>query len=139
MIRSGIAALVLAGLMGLAFFGGHQSGAAKRDAHWLGIENSTLREQAKEIARQTHAAAQKQKEFNRAQTQINDFAVRLRNADRLRVKAEHAAAVERASAESLRAYAKGLHGLFDECRAAYGDLAAEGAGAAAAAKAMKPD
>jgi len=126
-------------LLAMAFIGGHKSGQSKERAHWLEIENTTLREQAKEITRQVEAVALKQKEYNRAQTQINAFTARLRTADSLRVKAEHEAAIERASTGNLRRYASGLHGLYSECREAYGELAAEGARAAAAVGAVKSD
>ncbi len=134
MIRAAVIAGVTAALLGLAFFGGHLSGAAKERAHWLGIENSTLREQAKEITRQTETLIAKQKEYNDAQIQINDFAVRLRAADRLRVKAEHQAAVERASAGNLRTYANGVHGLFETCRKEYIELGLDAAKAASRPK-----
>ena len=137
MIRTAFIISVATLLLALAFVGGHKAGQSKERAHWLEIENATLREQAKEITRQVEAVAAKQKEYNRAQTQINAFSDRLRTADRLRVKAEHEAAIERASAGNLRRYASGLHGLYSECREAYGDLAAEGARAAAAVGTMK--
>jgi hypothetical protein len=137
MIRTAVVALIAASLMGLAFFGGHQSGLAKERAHWLELENATLREQAKEITRQVQAVAEKQKEYNHAQTQIADAAVRLRSADRLRVQAEHTAAIERATAESLRVYAADTLGLFEACRDEYIELGLEAARAAAAAEALK--
>jgi hypothetical protein len=137
MIRTAVVALIAASLMGLAFFGGHQSGGAKERARWLELENATLREQAKEITRQVEAVAEKQKEYDHAQTQIADAAVRLRSADRLRVQAEHTAAIERATAESLRTYAADTLGLFEACRDEYIKLGLEAARLAAALGALK--
>ncbi len=133
-IRTVSVALITALLLAVAFFGGHQSGQSRERAHWLALENATLREQAKEITRQVEAVAAKQKEYNHAQTQIADAAVRLRSADRLRIQAEHTAAIERATAESLRTYANGVHGLYEACRKEYIELGLDAAKAASRPK-----
>jgi hypothetical protein len=135
-IRAAVISGVAAALMGLSFFGGHQSGVGKERAHWLALENATLREQAKEITRQVEAVAEKQKDYNHAQTQIADAAVRVRSADRMRVKAEHEAAIERASAGNLRNYAAKTIGLFEACRKEYIELGLEAARTAASAQSM---
>jgi hypothetical protein len=136
-IRTASIALITSLLLAVAFFGGHQSGQSRERSHWLEIENATLREKNQEITRQVQAVAAKQKEYNDAQIQINDFAVRLNGAERLRIQAEHRSRIDRAEANSLRTYAKGLHGLYSECREAYGELAIEGARASASAGALK--
>jgi hypothetical protein len=136
-IRTASIALITSLLLAVAFFGGHQSGAAKRDAHWLEIENATLREKNQEITRQVQAVAAKQKEYNDAQIQINDFAVRLNGADRLRIQAEHRSRIDRAEANSLRIYAANTLGLFETCRKEYIELGLEAARASASAGALK--
>ena len=130
-----LAATLIAGLCGLA--GGYYFAKHQTTAHFLSVQNSDLRESQKETQRQIGNVLKARKDHHAQLAKIADFERRYRNADRLRVKAEHEAAIERASAGNLRAYAKGLHGLYSECREAYGDLAAEGARAASSAGAMK--
>jgi hypothetical protein len=135
-VRRIFTALILIAAAAGAFMA-YQAGKVHERTHWLALENSTLREQAKEITRQVEAVAAKQKEYNHAQDQIADAAVRLRSADRLRVQAEHTAAIERATAESLRVYAADTLGLFESCRTEYIELGLEAARLAAALGALK--
>jgi hypothetical protein len=135
-VRRIFTALVLIAAAVGAFMA-YQVGKVHERAHWLALENATLREQAKEITRQVEAVAAKQKEYNDAQAQINDFAVRLRSADRVRVQAEHRARIARADAESLRVYSAGLNDLYESCRTEYLNLGLEAARLAAALGALK--
>lgn len=130
-----LAAFVVVGVVAAAI-GGHTYGTAQARAEFLAVQNSDLRESRKEVERQIAEVTKAQKEYNVAQEKISDFAIRLRSTDRLRVEAEHRASIDRAEANSLRVYAKGLHGLYSECREAYGELAVEGAKAAASAGAL---
>jgi hypothetical protein len=136
-IRTASVALITALLLAVAFFGGHQSGQSRERAHWLDVQNTTLREQAKEITRQVEAVAAKQKEYNHAQIQIADAADRLRSTDRLRIQAEHRSRIDRAEAASLRVYATRTLGLYETCRAEYIDLGLEAARTAASAGALR--
>lgn len=115
---------------------GFSFGKAQASVEYLTIQNSDIRESRKEIERQIAEVAKAQKEYNDAQKKIADFAIRLRSTDRLRVQAEHRASIDAAEANSLRIYATGIHGLYSECREAYGELAVEGARAAASAQAL---
>ncbi len=137
MIRTIIASAVAASIaLAATAYVAFNAGKRSERADWIISENATLREQAKEITRQVTLVAKKQKEYNDAQAKINADAVRLRSTNRLRVQAEHAAAVERASAESCRTYASGINGLFETCRAEYIELGIEAARAASISKAL---
>ncbi len=132
-----VIAVIVAILLGATAFAGYHTGRTYERALWLSIENSTLREQAKEVTRQIEKVAAKQREYNDAQTKINDISVRLRASDRMRIKAEHATSVQRANTESLRAYAGGLFDLYETCRKEYIELGLEAARAASISGAIE--
>ena len=117
-------------------FGLYQAGRIHEKSHWLSLENSTLREQAKEIARQADKAAKAQKEYIHAQDEINRLAVRLSQSDRLRVQSEHRAKIEQATSANLRIYARGLHDLYSTCRKEFEAVGLEGARAASGSGAL---
>jgi regulator of replication initiation timing len=127
---------LLALIVSVCGFGLYQTGRIHEKSHWLSLENSTLREQAKEIARQADKAAKAQKEYIHAQDEINDLAVRLRDSDRMRVKSEHRAKIEKATSANLRIYARGLHDLYSTCRKEFEAVGLEGARAASGARAL---
>jgi hypothetical protein len=135
-IRAASIALISSAALAGAALTAYQAGKVHERGHWLELENSTLRERAKEITRQVQLVAEKQKAYNDAQIQIADFAARLRGTDRLRVQAEHRAHIERASAASLRTYAAGINDLYESCRAEYIELGLEAARTAAALEAL---
>jgi hypothetical protein len=136
MTRQIVVLLIATALLVLAFFAGHKVGVANERRIAAELESATLREQAREITRQMNAVAKKQKEYNYAQKQISNLATRLRGSDRLRVQAEHAAAIERATTESIRAYATGINGLYETCRREYIEMGLEAARAAAGLEAL---
>jgi len=125
--------LVAASVTGFMLY---QVGRIHEKSHWLSLENSTLREQAKEIARQVEQAAKAQKEYIHAQDEINDLAVRLRDSDRMRVQSDHKAKIEKATSANLRIYARGLHDLYSTCRKEFEAMGLEGARAASGVKAL---
>jgi regulator of replication initiation timing len=125
--------LVAASVAGFMLY---QVGRIHEKSHWLSLENSTLREQAKEIARQADKAAKAQKEYIHAQDEINRFAVRLSQSDRLRVQSEHRAKIEQATSANLRIYARGLHDLYSACRKEFEAVGLEGARAASGVGAL---
>jgi regulator of replication initiation timing len=117
-------------------FGLYQAGRIHEKSHWLSLENSTLREHAKEIARQADKAAKAQKEYIHAQDEINRLAVRLSQSDRLRVQSEHRAKIEQATSANLRIYARGLHDLYSTCRKEFEAVGLEGARASSGSGAL---
>lgn len=134
-VRRIFTALVLIAAVVGAFMA-YQVGKVHERAHWLALENSTLREQAKEIARQADKAAKAQKEYIHAQDEINRLAVRLSQSDRLRVQSEHRAKIEQATSANLRIYARGLHDLYSTCRKEFEAVGLEGARAASGVGAL---
>lgn len=137
MIRAAIIAGVAAALMFIAFFGGHQSGQAKERSHWMEIENATLREQSREITRQAQLVTDKQKAYNRAQTQIATSDRRYRDTDRLRQKSERERAIAAASAETCRVYAHRVTELFETCRSEYISMGHEAERSRSAVEALR--
>lgn len=127
---------LLALIVSVCGFGLYQAGRIHEKSHWLSLENSTLREQAKEIARQADKAAKAQKEYIHAQDEINRLAVRLSQSDRLRVQSEHRAKIEQATSANLRIYARGLHDLYSACRKEFEAVGLEGARAASGSGAL---
>ena len=127
---------LLALIVSVCGFGLYQAGRIHEKSHWLSLENSTLREQAKEIARQADKAAKAQKEYIHAQDEINRLAVRLSQSDRLRVQSEHRAKIEQATSANLRIYARGLHDLYSTCRKEFEAVGLEGARAASGVGAL---
>jgi regulator of replication initiation timing len=127
---------LLALIVSVCGFGLYQAGRIHEKSHWLSLENSTLREQAKEIARQADKAAKAQKEYIHAQDEINRLAVRLSQSDRLRVQSEHRAKIEQATSANLRIYARGLHDLYSTCRKEFEAVGLEGARAASGSGAL---
>jgi regulator of replication initiation timing len=127
---------LLALIVSVCGFGLYQVGRIHEKSHWLSLENSTLREQAKEIARQADKAAKAQKEYIHAQDEINRLAVRLSQSDRLRVQSEHRAKIEQATSANLRIYARGLHDLYSTCRKEFEAVGLEGARAASGSGAL---
>jgi hypothetical protein len=125
--------LVAASVAGFMLY---QAGRIHEKSHWLSLENSTLREQAKEITRQADKAAKAQKEYIHAQDEINRLAVRLSQSDRLRVQSEHRAKIEQATSANLRIYARGLHDLYSTCRKEFEAVGLEGARAASGSGAL---
>ena len=127
---------LLALIVSVCGFGLYQAGRIHEKSHWLSLENSTLREQAKEIARQADKAAKAQKEYIHAQDEINRLAVRLSQSDRMRVQSEHRAKIEQATSANLRIYARGLHDLYSTCRKEFEAVGLEGARAASGSGAL---
>jgi hypothetical protein len=127
---------LLALIVSVCGFGLYQAGRIHEKSHWLSLENSTLREQAKEITRQADKAAKAQKEYIHAQDEINRLAVRLSQSDRLRVQSEHRAKIEQATSANLRIYARGLHDLYSTCRKEFEAVGLEGARAASGSGAL---
>jgi regulator of replication initiation timing len=127
---------LLALIVSVCGFGLYQAGRIHEKSHWLSLENSTLREQAKEIARQADKAAKAQKEYIHAQDEINRLAVRLSQSDRMRVQSEHRTKIEQATSANLRIYARGLHDLYSTCRKEFEAVGLEGARAASGSGAL---
>jgi regulator of replication initiation timing len=127
---------LLALIVSVCGFGLYQAGRIHEKSHWLSLENSTLREQAKEIARQADKAAKAQKEYIHAQDEINRLAVRLSQSDRMRVQSEHRAKIEQATSANLRIYARGLHDLYSTCRKEFEAVGLEGARASSGSGAL---
>jgi hypothetical protein len=127
---------LLALIVSVCGFGLYQAGRIHEKSHWLSLENSAIRDQAKEIARQADKAAKAQKEYIHAQDEINRLAVRLSQSDRMRVQSEHRAKIEQATSANLRIYARGLHDLYSTCRKEFEAVGLEGARAASGSGAL---
>lgn len=136
MTRTVVIAIVTSAMLALTFFGGHRSGQTKERTQWQAKEINTLRQHAAERDRLTAIVAEKQKEYNDAQDEINRLAVRLSQSNRLRVQSEHRTKIEQATSANLRIYARGLHDLYSTCRKEFEAVGLEGARASSGVGAL---